>query len=76
LIDKISSRSNIPVGKVSRENPTSDYGIDWLVAVEMRNWIVREIDSTMPILEFLANQILQQFSAKICAQGPVGGFEG
>ncbi|KAH8799346.1 putative polyketide synthase [Xylogone sp. PMI_703] len=65
LIDKISSRSNIPVDDISRENPMSNYGIDSLVAVEMRNWIVREMDSTMPILELLANQSLQQLSAKI-----------
>nr|QTE76000.1 ScyPKS [Scytalidium album] len=65
LIDKISSRSNIPVDNISQDNPMSDYGIDSLVAVEMRNWIVREMDSTMPILELLANQSLQQLSAKI-----------
>lgn len=65
LVDKISSRSNMPVENISRDNPLTDYGIDSLVAVEMRNWIVREMDSTMPILELLANQSLHQLSAKI-----------
>lgn len=65
LVDKISSRSNVPVDNISREKPMTDYGIDSLVAVEMRNWIVREMDSTVPILELLANQSLQQLSAAI-----------
>jgi hypothetical protein len=65
LIDKINSRSNIPVYKILRENPMSDYRIDWLVTIDMLNWIVKAIDSTIPILGFLANQILQQSSAKI-----------
>ncbi|KAK3361366.1 KR domain-containing protein [Lasiosphaeria ovina] len=39
LVDKISARSNMLVDNISRENPMTDYGIDSLVAVEMRNWI-------------------------------------
>lgn len=65
LIDKISSRSQIPVENVSSTNPMAEYGIDSLVAVEMRNWIIREMDSTVPILELLANNSLLQLSGII-----------
>ncbi|KAH9890821.1 KR domain-containing protein [Xylariomycetidae sp. FL2044] len=75
LVDRISSRSNLAVENISREKPMTDYGIDSLVAVEMRNWIVREMDSTVPILELLANQGLQQLSATIAQRSRLVNLE-
>ena len=43
----------------------TDFGIDAVVAVELRNWIAREMDSMIPILSLLANQSLQQLLAEI-----------
>ena len=65
LMEKIASRSSISVDNVSSARPISDYGIDSLVAVEMRNWITKEMGSTVPILELLANNSLLQLSMKI-----------
>ena len=65
LIDKIASRSSISAENISSAKPVTDYGIDSLVAVELRNWITREIDSTVPLLELLSNQPISQLSAKI-----------
>lgn len=38
---------------------------DSIVAVEMRNWLFKEMDATIPILELLANQPLLSLAAKI-----------
>ncbi|KAL6715297.1 hypothetical protein ACLMJK_007562 [Lecanora helva] len=65
LVDRISSRSSIPVDNINTSKAITEFGIDSLVAVELRNWIAREMDSTIPILDLLANQSLQQLSAKI-----------
>ena len=65
LVDRISSRSSIPVDSINTSKAITEFGIDSLVAVELRNWISREMDSTIPILDLLANQSLQQLSAKI-----------
>ena len=43
----------------------SSHGMDSLVAVEMRNWLVREVEVTIPILELLAETSLSQLSKKI-----------
>ena len=53
------------VEDISSAKAMSEYGMDSLVAVEMRNWLFREMDSTVPILELLANNSLLQLSAKI-----------
>jgi acyl carrier protein len=65
---KISSLSMIPVGDISVENPLSDYGMDSLVAVEMRNWIARELDATVPVLELMANEPMHTLSGKVVAK--------
>ncbi|MBE3046962.1 acyl carrier protein, partial [Candidatus Bathyarchaeota archaeon] len=41
------------------------YGMDSLVAVEMRNWLFKEMDITVPILELLANQSLTHLTSKL-----------
>lgn len=65
IIAKMSSLLMIPLEDISSEKSMSEYGMDSLVAVEMRNWLLRELDSTLPILELLANVSLLQLSMKI-----------
>lgn len=65
IISKISSLSMIPVEDISDARPMSEYGMDSLVAVEMRNWMFKEMDATVPILELLANNSLVTLSSKI-----------
>ena len=65
IIAKVSSLSMIPVEEISETKPISVYGMDSLVAVEMRNWLFKEMDATIPILELLANQPIVSLAAKI-----------
>ncbi len=65
LVGKIASRSGVAVEHINTGNPISDYGIDSLVAVELRNWIAKEMDSAVPIFELLANNPLAQLAVKI-----------
>ena len=65
VIGKISSLSMIPVEDISEARPISEFGMDSLVAVEMRNWLFREMDATVPILELLANNPLTALATKI-----------
>lgn len=65
IIAKMSSLLMLPADDISSAKPMSEYGIDSLVAVEMRNWLFREIDANIPILELLAKTSLLQLSEKI-----------
>jgi acyl carrier protein len=65
LMAKISVLLMIPLEDIKASRSMSEYGMDSLVAVEMRNWLLREMDATVPILELLANESLLQLSAKI-----------
>lgn len=65
VITKMSVLLMIPLDDISSTRPMSDYGMDSLVAVEMRNWLIKELEATMPILELLANISLLELSMKI-----------
>ncbi|KAJ9249689.1 hypothetical protein DTO195F2_8426 [Paecilomyces variotii] len=69
IISKISSLSMI-----QEQETLSDYGTDSLVAVEMRNWIFKEFEAAVTILELLANKSLLLFSKKVCTRSRVLDF--
>lgn len=65
----------IPEQEIQLFRPLSDYGIDSLVAVEMRNWVFKEFEAQVTILELLANEPLQSFSKKVCTKSRVFDFD-
>ncbi len=65
LIPKTSRLLMIPVEDVSPLKSMSECGMDSLVAVEMRNWLLRELDAALPVLELMANTSLQELSMRI-----------
>ncbi|KAH8883107.1 putative polyketide synthase [Thozetella sp. PMI_491] len=68
LVAKISSLGMIPIEDVNPARPLAEHGMDSLVAVEMRNWIAREMDATVPVLELMANRPMRTLAVKIMAK--------
>jgi acyl carrier protein len=71
LIGKLAALLMVPVGDISASGSMADYGMDSLVAVEMRNWLVREMDAKVPILDLLANVSLQDLLMKIVQRSKI-----
>ncbi|KAF1988946.1 hypothetical protein K402DRAFT_461387 [Aulographum hederae CBS 113979] len=68
VLSKMSNLLMVPVEDLSPANPMSEYGMDSLVAVEMRNWITRDTEVTVPILELLGNQSIKEVCKNIARQ--------
>lgn len=68
IVAKMSALLMVPKDEISALKSMSDYGIDSLVAVEMRNWLFREMDSTVSILELMANKPLSKLSTDIVSK--------
>lgn len=68
LVNYIVDRTGIPVENVSTARGLHDYGIDSLVAVELRNWIAKDMEAVVPILELLGAESLAALAAKIAAR--------
>ncbi|KAJ6069226.1 hypothetical protein N7499_011113 [Penicillium canescens] len=64
---KIALHLSVPVENIDHSHPVSEYGVDSHVAVELRNWMSRILDCTVPILQIIASSILD-LSSKIASQ--------
>lgn len=50
FVDKMSSLLMVAMDRIDFSKSINEYGMDSLVAVEMRNWLFKEMDITVPIL--------------------------
>jgi hypothetical protein len=55
VLGKISSILMRPLEELDPALPISVYGLDSLVAIEIRNWITRELEANLQILEILTS---------------------
>ncbi|KAI4116766.1 MAG: hypothetical protein LQ345_002869 [Seirophora villosa] len=65
LVGKLAALSMTPAEDVDLQKPMTAYGMDSLVAVEMRNWIATEMAANIPALEFLSSSSLAGLSKLI-----------
>lgn len=62
LVGKMSSILMRPEEEINISAPVSSHGLDSLVAIDMRNWITRELDASLQILEILASDSIHALS--------------
>ncbi|KAL8807198.1 MAG: hypothetical protein Q9182_000880 [Xanthomendoza sp. 2 TL-2023] len=65
LIYKTAEILQMPASEVDASRPLYRYGVDSLVALEVRNWITREMKANMALLEILAAVPIESFAGKI-----------
>ncbi|PKX89224.1 type I polyketide synthase [Aspergillus novofumigatus IBT 16806] len=65
LVHKTAEILQMPLSEVDPGRPMYRYGVDSLVALEVRNWITRELQANMALLEILAAEPMSAFAGKI-----------
>jgi len=65
LVAKIAQLLQIPESEVDPSRPMYRYGVDSLVALEVRNWISGELQANVPLLEILAAVPMTGFAGKV-----------
>ncbi|CAG8887928.1 unnamed protein product [Penicillium egyptiacum] len=65
LVHKTAEILQMPLSEVDPGRPMYRYGVDSLVALEVRNWITRELQANMALLEILAAEPMNVFAGKI-----------
>lgn len=68
LSAKMAAQLGIPVDRVDPSSPLSEFGIDSHVAVELRNWISKMMESSVSILEILASTSVLQLAGHIASR--------
>lgn len=65
LVRKTADILRIPPSEVDSSRAMYHYGVDSLVALEVRNWIMRELKANMALLDILAAVPMKTFGAQI-----------
>ncbi|OBT45611.1 Type I Iterative Polyketide synthase (PKS) [Pseudogymnoascus sp. WSF 3629] len=55
----------LPRDDINSDRPIAAYGVDSLVAVELRNWMLREMKADVPLFEILGNASLLVLSGRV-----------
>lgn len=65
LAQRVADMLQIPVSEVDSSRPLHRYGVDSLVALEVRNWVTRELRANIALLEILASVPMATLAVKI-----------
>ncbi len=65
LGEKLSSILMIPMDDITPTKPVVAYGLDSLVAIEIRNWLDRQFDGRVPLMELLSASSLTALAKSV-----------
>ncbi|KAM5483533.1 Type I Iterative PKS [Microsporum canis] len=68
IVAKIAEIFNIPVSDIDAELPMSRYGVDSLVAVELRNWLSSGAKAKVTVFDILQSASLNEFGALVASK--------
>ncbi|PSR82297.1 polyketide synthase [Coniella lustricola] len=68
LSGKLSSILMIPSEELEAETPITRYGLDSLNAIELRNWITKELEVNLQVLQLLTSGSLKSLARMIFAK--------
>ncbi|KAJ5441781.1 hypothetical protein N7491_004187 [Penicillium cf. griseofulvum] len=65
LVQKLAETLRIPPSEVDPRRAMYNYGVDSLVALEVRNWITREMKASVSLLDILAAAPMEVFAIQV-----------
>lgn len=68
IVGKLSRSMMISATDIDASKPVHSYGVDSLVAVEVRNWIFRELKSDVSVFDILSSIPMSELATKIAAK--------
>ncbi|KAK2051610.1 beta-ketoacyl synthase domain-containing protein [Colletotrichum caudatum] len=75
LVDKVSNILLTPASEVDPARPLYMYGVDSLVAMEIRNWIHRDVKADIALFDVLEAVPMTSFADKVVKRSKLCAFE-
>ncbi|KAL0467730.1 polyketide synthase [Neurospora intermedia] len=76
LVEKISSVLMLDAEDMDITRSLSHYPLDSLVAIEIRNFITRDFEANLQVLELLSSGSIQTLAKAVCANSKIVSFQG
>jgi KR domain/Phosphopantetheine attachment site len=74
LMTKVSAVLMFPREEMDASKPIVVYGLDSLVAIEIRNWITRELEASLQVLELLTSSSITALAETILKKSKLVSF--
>jgi acyl carrier protein len=71
LQQKLANSLQMSLEDMDPHKPISLYGVDSLIAVEMRNWFVRELKAQVPVFQIVQAKNLSTLAEKVVGKCPL-----
>ncbi|GIZ43160.1 hypothetical protein CKM354_000639800 [Cercospora kikuchii] len=71
MAERLARLMMIPAADVDVNKPLSAYGVDSLVAVEVRNWIAKQMLVEVSVFEIMANVPMKQLAGDLAAKSKI-----
>jgi acyl carrier protein len=71
LLQKLARALLMALEDMDAQKPTAEYGVDSLIAVELRNWFSREAKVEVPVFEILQAASLAALASMVAAKSPL-----
>lgn len=71
LLQKLARALMMPLEDLDAKRPMSAYGVDSLIAVELRNWLSRDAGVELPVFEILQPPSLNALAKQVVAKSPL-----
>ncbi|PFH62335.1 hypothetical protein XA68_14062 [Ophiocordyceps unilateralis] len=68
LLSRIATIMSVPTTNIDTSKPVHAYGVDSLVAVELRNWLSKRLRSDVSIFDLTGNMAITTLSRKIASR--------
>ncbi|PLB48691.1 hypothetical protein P170DRAFT_358230 [Aspergillus steynii IBT 23096] len=63
LMHRLGKALGVPVKNLDLSKPLNGYGVDSLIAVELRNWCQAKLDADVPVFDILANKSFSEIGS-------------
>lgn len=68
MVERLAKLMMVPASDIDANKPLSAYGVDSLVAVEVRNWIAKEMNVEVSVFEIMANVPMRALAADLAGK--------
>ncbi|KAI1266689.1 ketoacyl-synt-domain-containing protein [Xylariaceae sp. FL1019] len=75
LVSKLAAVMMMELGELDVTRSLSHYPLDSLVAIEIRNFITREFEATLQVLELLSSGSIQTLAKAVCVKSKLVNFQ-
>ena len=68
LMERLSNVLMVPLEEMTVKKSVASYGLDSLVAVEVRNWIAKEMGAKVPLLSLMNSPSIETLAVEIAGE--------